>query len=319
MSSRQRAAISSMLGADLADIELGGHRPGQEEGARFQLVVERADEGAELAHRIGQLELLDEPRGMAGQDAVGAVGHVLQERGAGGPVGGETGQEGPADDGTRIVKEAQKSLFFRGRHRFGVHVENWKRLCRSVATPEEKNAPKRKLHSTRARRAHARAPKRAVPMRTRVLPSATASSRSPLIPIESSGKAGARGEAIPDLAQAGERAPRPVGSAGQGRDRHQALDAEALASQRGLKELRRLIGFDTRFRRVGPALTWSRTGRTRPSAAASRSSRPRSFALSTLWTRSKMRAATLALFDWRWPMSSQATGAAVRDRLSTAS
>ena len=60
-----------------------------------------------------------------------------------------------------------------------------------------------------------------------------------------------------------------------------------------------------------PAFTWRRTGSTLPASAAARSRMSSSFTLSTLWILSKFCAASRALFDWRCPMSSQATAAEV--------
>src|SRR4051812_47656958 len=103
MSSRQRAAMASRVvrhppmsswgetggrggergggggegrggGAPPADVELGRDGAREEEGAGLKLVVHRANEAAKLGDRIGELQLVQKPRGMAGQDAVVSAG-----------------------------------------------------------------------------------------------------------------------------------------------------------------------------------------------------------------------------------------------------
>jgi hypothetical protein len=202
-----------------------------------------------------------------------------------------------------------------------------RRKAVSVSTPRigrrfprvarrKKKIPALALRWTR----YSREPKSAEPMRTIVLPSAIAASRSPLMPIESS-RRGARvgGEAVADSRRPRKRPARDGRVVGERGDRHQAVHADddfpsAASRRRGASS-----GSAPDFAGSSPALTWSRTGRVLPELGGGAVQDPEQLHAVHALDPSKCRAASRALLDCRCPMSSQATAAAVCARFSTPS
>lgn len=75
--------------AALGDIELAIDGAGEEQRPRFQFVIERADETAEIGHRIAEIELGEISGGMSGELALVALGDVLKKLVGGEPELGE--------------------------------------------------------------------------------------------------------------------------------------------------------------------------------------------------------------------------------------
>ena len=156
-----------------------------------------------------------------------------------------------------------------------------------------------------------RRPKIAVPTRTIVAPSSIATSKSWLMPIESSrqpvGRHAARDQAVADFAQPPEPRPRVFGLVGNRRHDHQAAQRQRARVERGLHEVAR--------RRARRRRTWSPRARDRPareSSAACRLAAAACIELSSAGrggrpteSRRTPPAALRALFDCRWPMRCQ--------------
>ena len=151
-----------------------------------------------------------------------------------------------------------------------------------------------------------REPKSAVPTRTCVEPSSTATSKSWLIPMESSGKRLPKRSASRSRISLSRRkyGRAPSGSVGEGRHGHEAADLE-------VREVRARRAASASTSSAGapdlvsspPRLTSRRTGNDRFSAASSPSRRTASRSRSRLSITEKHCSAGFALFVWSGPIS----------------
>ncbi len=132
------------LGAARAGVERGHHGAAEQERARLQLIVQRTDETSELGDGIGKLQLLEEPRRVAGEDAVVAAGGRLQEVQGIRAETGEMREERLADRGSGIVEQITKRLlagfvefdrFHATRRKIFCHGGNRKRNNRASEFP----------------------------------------------------------------------------------------------------------------------------------------------------------------------------------------
>lgn len=94
------------LGDAVADVEAGADGAGEEQGAGFEFVVERADEGAKFTDGIGELHFGEVIAGVPGVGAVGADGEFAEEADGGGTEGEQVVAQGAVDGRARVVEQA---------------------------------------------------------------------------------------------------------------------------------------------------------------------------------------------------------------------
>ena len=100
--------------ATQADVDVGKHGAGEEEGAGFELVVERADEVAEFGDGVGELEFFEVAARVGGEEASAVAGDVFEEEAGGFALGGEVSEEGFADGGAGVVEQRQNRFVGEG-------------------------------------------------------------------------------------------------------------------------------------------------------------------------------------------------------------
>lgn len=101
---------------------------GEEERAGLEFVIQRSDEAAELGHRIGELQLLQEKLRVAGQDAIGATSDGLEEGRGSGPELEEASEKGSPYGGARVVQKIQKRFTFARAQSVDIHGISGKTL-----------------------------------------------------------------------------------------------------------------------------------------------------------------------------------------------
>src|SRR5947209_1358664 len=149
-----------------------------------------------------------------------------------------------------------------------------------------------------------RGPKIAVPTRTMVAPSSTAISKSPLIPIDSSGSpwrsASLRSERNQPRASSARSTAGGIAISPRSRSPPSFVSASTAVSTAS--------GGQPPFDGSRPTLTCTSASTGRPRARARRSSSRARSMRSTEWTTSNSSSASRTLFVWRWPTRCHATG-----------
>jgi hypothetical protein len=112
-----------------ADVERGIQGAAEQQGAGFEFVVERADEAAELADGVAELQLVEIPGGVAGVDPVGTPRDLREKTRGGVAEGEEMGQQSLADWWARIIEQTQKRLPLAVTQLIRLHAQNRKRFC----------------------------------------------------------------------------------------------------------------------------------------------------------------------------------------------
>src|SRR5438128_1155015 len=160
-----------------------------------------------------------------------------------------------------------------------------------------------------------RGPKIAVPTRTMVAPSSTAISKSPLIPIDSSGSpwrsASLRSERNQPRASSARSTVGGVAINPRSRSPPSFVSASTAVSTAS--------GGQPPFDGSRPRLTCTSASTGRPRARARRSSSRARSMRSTEWTTSNSSSASRTLFVWRWPTRCHGTGRPISAILPRAS
>lgn len=228
------------FGAAFADIEARADGAGEQEGAGFELIVERADELAEFGDRVSEVQLLKVGTGVPGEVAVGAVGDLAQEVTRGGAEVAEAVGEAAAHGRTRIVEQLTQGGLFRGTESQG----------RGGHGPSDNRAAGLWQENGKSREAEASALAKKSGADAHL--GGAGGDGGNEVAAHAHGKGGQgdaelRGEVVAELAQVGKGALGDGGVVGERGDGHEAVDAQVSAVEGGFEQGGGVFQFGAKF------------------------------------------------------------------------